>query len=331
MSIATARACVNIALIKYWGKRDETLHLPTNSSISLTLDELHTTTTVSFIPELANDAYVRDGAPRVGEEARRVSRFLDLVRQQAGIETKARVITRNTVPTAAGLASSASGFAALAAAASRAAGLSVAPHDLSRLARRGSGSACRSVYGGFVEWRKGERADGVDSHGVPLGSVNGWGLRLLVTQLSTAPKERSSRDGMRDTVETSPFYPGWLATIEADLAAAREAIAHQDLPALGAVAERNALKMHATMLAANPPFSYWLPASVAAMQTVWNLRKAGVPAWFTMDAGPNVKVLTSERHVQTIRQALRDTPGVEDVLTCAPGPGLRWLDAPLEA
>lgn len=331
MTIATARACVNIALIKYWGKRDETLHLPTNGSISLTLDDLHTTTTVAFQAELGEDVYVRDGAPRFGEEARRVSHFLNLVRHQAGIQAKARVITRNTVPTAAGLASSASGFAALAAAASRAAGLSTAPEDLSRLARRGSGSACRSVYGGFVEWRKGERADGADSHGVPLGSVNDWGLRLLVTQLSTAPKDRSSRDGMRDTAQTSPFYPGWLATIEADLAAAREAIALQDLPSLGAVAERNALKMHATMLAAQPPFSYWLPASVAAMQTVWTLRKTGVQAWFTMDAGPNVKVLTSERDTPDITKALRETPGVEDVIICAPGPGLRWLDMPLEA
>ncbi|MEB3284653.1 MAG: diphosphomevalonate decarboxylase [Candidatus Sericytochromatia bacterium] len=331
MTIATAQACVNIALIKYWGKRDETLHLPTNNSISLTLNELYSTTSVAFEPDLPEDIYWRDGHPRNGEEAFKVTRFLDLVRNQAQIEHRARVITRNTVPTAAGLASSASGFAALAAAASKAAGISTAANDLSCLARRGSGSACRSVFGGFVEWQKGQREDGADSHGVPLSNLNGWELRLVVTQLSSAPKERSSRDGMRDTVNTSPFYAGWLASIDDDLIAARKAIARQDLPALGTTAERNALKMHATMLGAEPPFTYWLPASVAAMRTVWDLRKRGVPAWLTMDAGPNVKVLTTEHHTQAISQALRETPGVEGVVVCTPGPGVRWLDTPLEA
>ncbi len=323
---ATARAHANIALVKYWGKRHEGLHLPTNGSLSLTLDNLFTTTTVAFDAALPADTFVRDGAPREGGEAERVSRFLDLVRARAGLTTRARVTSRNDVPTAAGLASSASGFAALAAAASRAAGLDLSAAELSALARRGSGSACRSIFGGFAEWRKGDRPDGADSHGVAIASPEHWDVRMVVTLLSAAPKGRSSRAGMRDTVMTSPFYPGWLATVELDLLAARAAIAARDLEALGTVAERSALKMHATMLGAQPPFTYWQPATLAVMHAVWALRSAGLPAWITIDAGPNVKVLTDPAHVAAVEAALRAVPGVEGLVTCGPGPGVAWLE-----
>ena len=326
---ATARAHSNIALVKYWGKRDEALHLPTNGSLSLTLDGLYTTTTVAFEAGLSADVFVRDGAVRTGGEAARVTRFLDLVRARAGFDTCARVTSRNDVPTAAGLASSASGFAALAAAASRAAGLELTPAELSALARRGSGSASRSIFGGFAEWRKGERPDGLDSHGVPLAPQGHWEVRMVVTLLSAAPKSRSSRDGMRETVKTSPFYPGWLATVEGDLAAARQAIAARDLEALGTVAERSALKMHATMLGAQPPFTYWQPATLAVMHAVWALREAGVPAWITIDAGPNVKVLTDAAHQPAVEDALRAVAGVEGLVACGPGPGVAWLDEPV--
>ena len=205
-----------IALIKYWGKRDERLFLPTNSSVSMTLDGLYTETAVTFDPALDADAFTLNGTPGVGKEAAQVYAFLDKVRALAGITTRARVASENHVPTAAGLASSASGFAALAAAASQAAGLNLAPDALSRLARQGSGSACRSIFGGFVTWRMGEREDGLDSHGVPLAPADHWPLRMLVTVLEDAPKPVKSRDGMRETVRTSPFYPGWLATANAD-------------------------------------------------------------------------------------------------------------------
>ena len=330
MSTATARAHSNIALVKYWGKRDEALHLPTNGSLSLTLDGLYSTTTVAFEAGLAADAYVRDGAVREGDEAAKASRFLDLVRAEAGIATRARVTTRNDVPTAAGLASSASGFAALAAAATRAAGLDLAPEALSALARRGSGSASRSIFGGFAEWRKGDRPDGTDSHAVPVAPQAHWPeVRMAVTILSAAPKAVSSRAGMTSTARTSPFYPGWLATVDQDLAEARAAIAAKDLEHLGTVAERSALKMHATMLGAQPPFTYWQPATVAVMHAVWALRAQGVPAWVTIDAGPNVKVLTAAAHLPAVEAALRAVAGVTDLVTCGPGPGVAWLDAPV--
>ncbi|MEB3330562.1 MAG: diphosphomevalonate decarboxylase [Candidatus Sericytochromatia bacterium] len=327
---ATARAHVNIALVKYWGKRDEALFLPANGSLSLTLDGLFTTTTVAFEPDLAADVFVRDGLAPGGEEALRVTAFLDRVRALAGSSMRARVVSRNDVPTAAGLASSASGFAALAAAASQAAGLHLDGAALSRLARQGSGSACRSVFGGFVEWRRGSRPDGLDSHGVPLAPPAHWDVRLVVTRLSEARKDHSSRDGMRATMRTSPLYPGWLATVEQDLADARTAIGARDLEALGQVAERSALKMHATMLGAQPPFTYWLPTTLAVMQAVWDLRRAGVPAWLTIDAGPNVKVLTSPAAEARVAASLAAVPGVAGLVRCAPGPGITWLEAPVE-
>lgn len=325
---ATARAHANIALIKYWGKRDEALFLPTNGSLSLTLDRLFTTTTVAFSDAPGPDRFLLNGAEVGGPQAAKVSRFLDRVRALAGLEVAAVVDSINDVPTAAGLASSASGFAALAAAASRAAGLALSAEDLSRLARQGSGSACRSIYGGFAEWRRGTAPDGHDSHAVPVAPQDHWDLRMLVTILEAGPKAVSSRDGMRETVATSPFFPGWLATIEQDLAAARSAVLARDFEALGTVAEANALKMHATMLGAEPPFTYLKPASLALWDVIWALRRDGVPAYFTMDAGPNVKVLVEPAHAGAVEAALRACPGVVDVIACGPGPGIAETEGP---
>jgi diphosphomevalonate decarboxylase len=323
---ATARAHANIALIKYWGKRDEALFLPTNGSLSLTLDRLYTTTSVEFREDLSADAFSLAGVPVSEKETAKVGRFLDKVRALSGDTRFAVVDSVNDVPTAAGLASSASGFAALAAAASRAAGLDLSPEALSRLARHGSGAACRSIFGGFAEWRRGARPDGEDSHGVAIAPADHWDLRMLVTILEAGPKAVSSRDGMRETVKTSPFYPGWLATIEADLAVARRAVRDRDFEALGSVAEANALKMHATMLGASPPFSYLKPASVALWEVIGELRRAGVPAYFTMDAGPNVKVLVEPAYAAQVEAALRQASGVVDVIACGPGPGIAILE-----
>lgn len=319
--MTTARAHANIALVKYWGKRDEQLFLPTNGSLSLTLDGLYTTTTV----ELAEaDELVLNGERQGPEALAKVTRLLDLVRALAGSKAGARVTSINQVPTAAGLASSASAFAALAGAATRAYGLALDEVALSRLARQGSGSASRSIFGGFVEWRRGERADGLDSHGVPVAPQDHWDVRMLVTVLAKAPKAVSSRVGMRRTMETSPFYPGWLASAAADLAEAREAVLGRDLAGLGAVMESSALKMHATMLAARPPFTYLQPASLAVIQAVWAWRAEGLAGYVTMDAGPNVKVLCAAANAGELARRLGALPGVEEVLVCGPGPGLSY-------
>jgi len=315
----TARANANIALVKYWGKRDARLNLPSTGSISLTLAGLAVEARVAFDggPE---DRLEIDGAPARGEEADRLRRFLDVVRAEAGCRARATVATRSTVPRGIGLASSAAAFAAVALAGSRAAGLRLESPALSALARRGSGSAARSVYGGFVEWRRGERPDGTDSIAEPLASPDHWDLRTVVAVTSSTPKSVSSRAGMTRAA-ASPFYPAWVAGAESDLAEARAAIRARDLEALGLVAEHSALKMHATGLAARPALLYWRAATVDCLHAVWELRAAGTAAFATIDAGPQVKVLCVPADVPRVSEALAAVSGVERVLTCAPGEG----------
>src|SRR5438094_4088841 len=316
---STARANVNVALVKYWGKRDPALNLPATGSISLTLDGLGVEAAVDFGAG-ESDRVVIDVVGAAGEEAKRVVRFLDLVRAAARRRERAKVVMRSTVPRGIGLASSAAAFAALALAASRAAGLTLDPSALSALARRGSGSAARSIFGGFVEWHRGERADGVDSFAEPLAPIDHWDLRTVVAVTSTAPKAVSSRDGMLRTA-ASPFYPAWVAGAEADLAEGRAAIRARDLEAVGLVAEHSALKMHAVGMAARPPLLYWRGATVDCLDRVWKLRAEGTPAFVTIDAGPQVKVLCTPDDASRVAEALRAVPGVERVLTCAPGGG----------
>jgi diphosphomevalonate decarboxylase len=315
----TARANINVALVKYWGKRDAALNLPATGSISLTLDGLGTEARVGFGAGEADWLEV-DGVPAVGNEAARLAGFLDVVRDGAGRRERARVAMRSHVPRGVGLASSAAAFAALALAASRAAGLVLDPCALSALARRGSGSAARSVFGGFVEWHRGTRADGADSVAEPLLAPEAWDVRVVVAITSTAPKAMPSREGMTRAA-ASPFYPAWLAGADADLAAARAAISARDLEALGLLAEHSALKMHAVGLAARPPLLYWRGATVDCLHRVWALRAEGVAAFFTIDAGPQVKVLCRPADAPRVTEALAGVGGVERVLTCGPGRG----------
>lgn len=299
MPTATAVAHPNIALCKYWGKRDRALNLPSTPSLSLTLAPFATTTTVEW--GTAADTFELDGRPADGEPARKVFQALD--RLDPG-RPPCRVVSANSFPTAAGLASSASGFAALLVAAAAARGGPVDLGALAVLARRGSGSATRSLHGGWVEWPMGERADGLDSHGVPVAPAEHWDVRMLVAVVSAGPKDTSSTDGMLHTQATSPYYPAWVVQAPADVEAARAAVRHRDLEALGRVMERSALRMHASMFAADPGLCYWRPASLAAMDAVRALRREGVSAWFTMDAGPNVKVLCAAGDAERVRAAL---------------------------
>jgi diphosphomevalonate decarboxylase len=328
MTSATAVAGTNIALVKYWGKRDEALNLPATGSLSLTLDRLGTRTRVAFDGgDGARDRVTLDGAPAAEKVAARVTAFLDRVRARAGIATRATVVTDNSVPTASGLASSASGFAALAVAAARAAGLELTAAELSILARLGSGSAARSIFGGFVEMAPGSRADGADAAARPLPEGDGWDVRLVVAITAAGEKALGSTAAMRRTAETSPYYDAWVRGVDGDLAAARAALGARDLAALGAVAERSALRMHASALAADPPILYWNPATVAAMARVRALRAAGTPAFFTIDAGPHVKVLCAARDAEAIAAALGEVPGVLRTLSAAPGSGARLVEA----
>lgn len=322
---ATARANTNIALIKYWGKRDEKLFLPTNSSLSLTLDRFFTTSTVEFLEELKEDELLINGSSASHDELLRVSNFLNIVRKIAGVEAYAVVKSENNVPTAAGFASSASAFAALAAASTKALGIELSRDELSVLARQGSGSACRSIYGGFVEWEKGERADGIDSKAVQLLPEDEWKLTILSAVVSSERKKVSSREGMKRTVETSPFYKGWLDTVQKDLFTAKTAIKEKDFLTLGEVMENNALKMHGTMLGAKPPILYWESGTIEVINCIYELRYSGIPAFFTIDAGANVKVLCPVEDEVTVSEALMMQKGVTNVITCHPGSGITYL------
>ncbi len=322
---ATARAYTNIALIKYWGKRDEKLFLPMNSSLSITLDKFFTTTTVEFCTCLSVDVFVINNQLASEPEIYKVSRFLNRIREITGKDFKAVVNTTNHVPTAAGFASSASGFAALAAAATKALGFQLDGNQLSRVARQGSGSACRSIFGGYVAWEKGKADDGADSFARPIIGAEDWDLSILSVQLTTEPKAVGSREGMKRTVETSPFYPGWLESVEQDFLHAKAAIKAHDFELLGRVVETNALKMHATTLGADPPFMYWNGATLNVIQEIQYLRTQGIQAYFTIDAGPNVKVLCQPQDEQLVRDALINLPEVEEIHICHPGPGITYL------
>lgn len=325
MSVAatTARANVNLALVKYWGKRDPELNLPATGSISITLGGLSVEAAVGFDGAGADRLEI-DGEPARGEEAARLAGFLDLVRHEAGVRGGASVATRATVPRGAGLASSAATFAALALAATRAAGLELPPPALSALARRGSGSAARSVFGGFVEWRRGERPDGSDSIAEALAPVEHWDLRVVLAITDPTPKSVSSRAGM-ERAAASPLYPAWVAGAEADLAEARAAIRARDLEALGLLAEHSALKMHAVGLGARPPLLYWRGATIECVHRVWALRRDRIAAFFSIDAGPQVKVLCLPDDATRVAAALGDVPGVQRVLTCPLGGGVELV------
>jgi diphosphomevalonate decarboxylase len=322
MQTARARARSNMALVKYWGKRDEALVLPYTGSLSMTLDALATETTVTFTGEPGADVLFLDGVPAQAGETRRATLLLDLVRaQQAGLGA-ARIESRNSFPTAGGLASSASGFAALAAAASWAAGLEPDAQALSILARRASGSACRSVLGGFVEWTQGERTDGADSAAIQVLPENAWDVAMAIAIVDTGRKEQSSRDAMRESVLTSPYFPAWVEHTRRDLDDVRAAVRARDLSKTGEIAERSFLRMHAVAMTSSPPAIFWKPPTLALLEQVRELRKAGTGAWATIDAGPHVAVLTAGADVERVRAALSTVSGVREVVVARPGPGV---------
>lgn len=327
---AVAVAHPNIALIKYWGKRDERLVLPWTSSLSMTLDVFSTTTSVRVDPGAGEDEVVLGGVAAAGEARRRVVAFLELVRERAGVSHRAVVESENTVPTGAGLASSASGFAALAVAAAAAYGLGLDAVGLSRLARRGSGSASRSVFGGFALWHAcleaGSAAEadlGSYAEPVPVGEID---PALVIAVVNAGPKAVSSREAMRRTVDTSPLYRPWADSSGEDLAAMRGALRRGDLEAVGEIAERNALGMHATMLGARPAVRYLSPATLSVLDSVLQLRREGVPAYATMDAGPNVKVLCRRVDAERVAGVVRGVVPGGSVLVAGPGPGARLVN-----
>lgn len=298
-----ARAHTNIALIKYWGKADETFIIPMNNSLSVTLDRFYTETKVTFDESYTKDTLILNGEVVEENEAIKISKFMDIVREIGGTSAHAYIESDNYVPTAAGLASSASAYAALAAACDKALNLGLTGKALSRLARRGSGSASRSIYGGFVEWEKGH--DDETSYSFPVEADN-WenDLAMIFVVINNKSKKVSSRAGMSLTRDTSRFYQYWLDHVDEDITAVKHAINQKDFKQLGEVIEANGLRMHATNLGAQPPFTYMVDDSYLVMDIVHQCREAGYPCYFTMDAGPNVKILVEKKNQQAVIDAL---------------------------
>lgn len=315
---ATAEAGANIAFTKYWGNVDTRLRIPANDSISMTLDAARTLTTVSFRPDLEEDYVVVDGCAASGSVRQRVVGHLDLFRQLADTGWRAKVVSGNNFPTASGIASSASAFAALTVACAEALELDLTRRDLSRLARRGSGSAARSMFGGFAILYSGASDEGAFAE--PLHDPDWWEICDLVAVVSRSGKDVSSTGGHR-LAQTSPLHRARLAQVPALNKRLREALAERDFDALGRVAEQDALLMHAVMLTSCPALLYWLPETVTVMRRVRRWRAEGIPAYFTIDAGPNVHILTPPEHVNQLLKDLQANPAVQEVLVCQPGPG----------
>lgn len=323
---AAARARSNIALIKYWGKAEGGLNVPAVGSISITLDGLWSETRVRFDASLPGDALVLDGQRREDRLAR-VSAFLDIVRGLAGVDTRASVESTNNFPTGAGLASSASGFAALAAAAAAALGLELSDRELSILARRGSGSAARSIFGGFVEMHAGSAADGSDSYAEPLLPGEQWPVEVVVAVTDAAEKAVASGAGMTLSAQSSPYYAAWVDTHPADMAGARAAIEARDFAALADVAESSCMKMHAAAMAGRPPLVYWNGVTVELIHRVRALRADGLDVFFTIDAGPQLKAVCAPGTGADVEAALAAVPGVRQTLLTGLGPGVERLAA----
>lgn len=322
LQVGHARARANIALAKYWGKLDRRLNLPAVPSVSLTLDRLVTETQVTFDPALKEDRIVLDGRRLNPGKTKRMVEVLRTIRKEAGITLRAEVRSENHFPTAAGLASSASGFAALVAATRQAAGLPLDMNAMGRLARRSSASAARSLYGGFCELPAGKTNDD-RLCAKPLHDEHHWPeLRLVVALTATGPKDVGSTDGMERSRKTSPLYDAWVAAAPGLTRKVKKGLREKNLELLGRAMEQSTMSFHSCAHSSDPPLVYWRPATLAALETIRGLRKKGVSVYATMDAGPHVKSLCEKADLRRVTHALKRTEGVLDVWTCGPGAGI---------
>ena len=315
---ATARAHPNIALIKYWGNRDDALRLPANPSISFNLSGLETTTRVAFEPSLAADSIEIDGLAAQGPAAERVVRHLDHIRALSGQGARASVVSRSNFPAGTGIASSASAFASLTVAACAASGLSLSEDHLSRIARLGSGSAARSIPDGFVALETGAHDEQAFAHS--LAAHTHWNLIDCIALVSREPKSVGSSEGHR-LAATSPLQLARVEDASRRFEACRRAIQEKDFLQLAEVVEQDCLMMHAVMMTSRPSLLYWLPATVRILHEVREWRAHGLAAAFTVDAGPNVHCLCEAASLEQVVFRLSHIPEVTQVIVCHPAPG----------
>jgi diphosphomevalonate decarboxylase len=316
MTTATAQASANIAFIKYWGNRDNILRLPMNSSISMNLDGLYTRTAVSFQPSLSFDELIINGHEVMGGGLERISYILDIIRGMADIHERAEVISENNFPSGAGIASSAAAFAALALAGSKAAGLSLSEPELSRLARRGSGSASRSIPSGFVEWQAGTSDE--ESFAFSIAQPSHWDLVDCIAIVSASHKKTGSTEG-HGIAATSPLQAARVADAPRRLDICRSAILEKDFNSFASIVELDSDMMHAVMMTSTPALHYWKSASLEVMNYVRQWHREGIPVCYTVDAGPNVHVICPGTEAHIIDKRLREIKGVETVLVARAG------------
>lgn len=319
MKEITAIAHTNIALIKYWGKADEKLRLPYTDSLSLTLNDFYTETSVRInsVDELwLDDEFINS------KKSKRVFEFLDYFRTKYNIKENFLIKSYNHVPTSAGLASSSSAFAALAAALIKLMELNSSVEEISKLARVGSGSACRSIEGGFVQWHAGY--DDNSSYAEQVNDGQNTDISLISVILNETPKKISSTEGMLRTKLTSPFYSEWSNVVKNDLADMKKAIDKNDFSKIGEIAEHNAMTMHALTLSSQPSFTYFEPQTLMVINYIQELRNSGILVYFTIDAGPNVKVLCQKDNVELINKKLKNKFNDIKTIVTKPGPGIQY-------
>lgn len=320
---ATSVSCSNIAFIKYWGNRDAMARVPLNDSVSMNLSNAQTTTTVEFDPRLNDDVIIVGGTEANAVTRQRVIAHLKRVRALANIETKARVQSENNFPTGVGIASSASAFAALTLAATRAAGLELAERELSILARQGSGSASRSIPAGFVEWIAGYT--NADSYAVSIAPPAHWDLRDVIAVVSTVEKKIGSSEG-HQSANTSHFLSERLQHLPSRFHRVRRAILAKDLALLGPAIEEDAVELHLIAMTSTPPIFYWTPGMVRVIQAALRWREEGLPVYFTLDAGPNVHLICEAKDADQVAVLAQKIEDVQQVMVNAPGGAAQLID-----
>lgn len=317
---ATAIAPTNIAFTKYWGKKDEKLRLPENGSVSMTLSDLLTTTTVEFSSEYKQDQVIINGGGVEAGEADRVIKHLDRIREMADIEYKAKVVSNNNFPIGTGLSSSASGFAALTLAATAAAGLYLPEKELSILARQGAGSACRSIPAGFVEWLDGNTSD--TSYAKQVFPPNHWAISDVVALVSNEKKEVPSSLGMQSAT-SSPFMKLRLSRMKEKNKLVKRLIKERKFKELGELTEQEALELHTIMLTQYPPLIYWTPGTLQIMKLVPHWRMEGIPVYFTINTGQDIHLICEQKNAKLVVAKLKELDFVKDIIVNTPGEGTR--------
>jgi len=326
----TAVAPSNIAFIKYWGKRDEDLKIPMNGSISINLSNLLTTTTVEFNPDFKEDLVIINGEKEENEGSR-VIKHLDRIRRLAKINypsapLRAKVVSKNNFPTGTGLSSSASGFAALTLAASKSAGLKLSEKELSILTRQGSGSSCRSIPDGFVEWLDGDRSE--TSYAVSIFPPDHWDIVDVVAIVSKNKKEVSTTEGQK-LANSSPFFPVRLARIKEKIQLVKKYLKEKDFKNFGELLEAEALELHSIMLTSIPSLIYWLPGTLKVMHAVQKWRKDGLGVYFTVNTGQDIHLICLKKDAKEVARKVSRLPEVSRATINIPSVGARIISTHL--